>query len=498
MGFPYKSLRDFIKYLDEQGELHHVKGEVDPKWEMGFIHKQVHLKKGPALIYENIKGFPGWRLVDHVLGTFSRCFAAMNTGKERVFDDYIQRTKELTPPKVVDKAAFREVVLTGEEVDLTKLPVPTWAEHDGGPYITYGVVMVRDPDNGYQNMAIYRMQLKGPKKTGILIHVPQHIAHILAKYEARGEPMPLAVALGVDPLIHLCCEATVPYGVSEMDLWGALAGEPLEVVPCRINELQPPARHRRGWAPHRSGLSETNDLLVPATAEIVLEGFVDPEEREPEGPFGEFTGYYSGVYNMNVFRVERMSMRRDAIYHATSVGRPPTEGILVEGLMKALESVKSLRGSIPQVRAARFLGTSALMCVISLERTGRYPGIAMRVGNSLWTSSAGRSYKNIIVVDDDVDIYNDDDVWWAFSVRYQGDRDTLFVPNVQGLFLDPSERPLVGGEVREVVGSLTCKTVFDCTKPMPPLDEGYRRGVVDQPDEVKERVLARWKELGLP
>lgn len=475
MGFPFRSLRDFLQFLDERGELLHVKGQVDPKWEMGFIHKELHLKKGPALIYENVKGFPTWRVADHVLGTYERCFAALNTTKERVFDDYILRSKELIPPRVVEKAAFREVILKGDEIDLTRLPIPTWAEHDGGPYITYGVVMARDPELGYQNMAIYRMQLKGPRRTGILIHVPQHIAHILAKHQERGQRMPLSVALGVDPLVHLCCEATVPYGVSEMNLWGALAGKPLEVVRC-----------------------QTNDLLVPASAEIVVEGYVDPEEREPEGPFGEFTGYYSGVYNMNVFRVEQVSMRQEAIYHATSVGRPPTEGILVEGIMKCLESVKHLRQSIPQVKAARFLGTSALMCVVSLERTGRYPGIAMRVGNALWTSSAGRSYKNIIVVDDDIDIYNDDEIWWAFNVRYQGNQDTLFVPNVQGLFLDPSEQPLVGGEVREVLGSLTCKTIFDCTQPLPPKDEAYRRGVVDQPKEVKERVLARWKELGLP
>ena len=476
MGFPFKSLRDFLHYLEERGELLRIKGQVDPRWEMGFIHKQLHIKGGPALLYEDVKGQPGWQVVDNLLGSYERCFAALNTTKDRVFDDYIERTKHLLPPKIVDEAAFREVELTGDDIDITQIPVPTWAEHDGGPYITYGVVMVRDPVNGYQNMAIYRMQVKGPRKTGILIHVPQHIAHILARYEERGERMPVAVALGVDPLVHLCCEATVPYGVSEMDVWGALAGEPLQVVRCR-----------------------ESDLLVPASAEIVLEGYVDLKEREPEGPFGEFTGYYSGIYNMNVFHITRLSRRKDAIYQATSVGKPPTEGTLVEGLMKCLESVKYLRQSIPQVRACRSLGTSALMCVVSISRSGIYPGIAFRVGNALWTSAAGRSFKNILVVDGDIDIYNDSDIWWAFSTRYQGDRDTHFIPNVQGLFLDPSERPSIAGDLREVVGgSLTCKAVFDLTQPLPPYDEGYRRGVVDQPEEVKERVLKRWKELGLP
>lgn len=475
MGFPFKSLREYLQHLDENNDLLHVKGEVDPRWEIGFIHKQLHMKQGPAVMYEKVKGFPGRRLVDHVLGTYDRCYAALNSTRDTVFNDYIKRTGKLVPPKVVEEAPFYEVVQKGAEVDLTKIPVPTWGEHDGGPYITCGALMARDPEIGFQNMAIYRIMVKGKNRTGVFIHMPKHVAYILAKYEQRGEPMPIAVAIGLDPLTLLCCEATIPYGVSEMDLWGALAGEPLECVRC-----------------------QTNDLLVPATAEIVLEGFVLPDEREPEGPFGEFPGFYSGVYNSNVFHVERLLMRKDAIYQGMSVGRPPTEGTLIEGIMQCLESVKYLQESIPQVKAVRFLGTSSLQCVMALDKKVRYPGLARRAGNALWTSHCGRGFKNIFVVDDDIDIYNDNDIWWAMATRFQGDRDIVTIPNTLGILLDPSERRSLGTDVKEVWDSLTCRTIFDCTEPLPPFDEGYKRGVVDQPKEVKERVLSRWKELGLP
>lgn len=474
MKFPFRSLRDFLTYLEGQGQVATIKGEVDPNWEIAFISKEVHMKQGPALLYENLKGYSGWRLADHVLGTYDRCFAALSTTREKAFDDYATRVSSLVTPKVIKDAPFKEVRLEGEGVDLSQLPVPRWGECDGGPYITSGAVMARDPEIGYQNMAIYRMQVKRKNTTGILIHMPQHIGHIQAKYEAKGQAMPLAVAIGVDPLISLCCEASVPYGVSELDVWGALAGQPLEVVQC-----------------------ETSDLLVPASAEIVLEGIVPPGVREPEGPFGEFTGYYSGVYNCHLFQVQRLFMRRDPIYQGMYVGRPPTEGILIEGLMQCLEAVRYLRESIPQVKAMRVLGTSAIQGVIAVDKKTPYPGLARRVGCAMWSSRCGHNFKNIVVVDDDIDIFSDADIWWAMATRFQGDRDLIVIPDTLGVLLDPSEVRLRAGEVQELV-SLTCRTIFDCTQPHPPFDEGYKRGVVDQPAEVKERVMKRWKELGLP
>lgn len=475
MGFPFESLRDFLRYLEEKKDLVRVKGEVDKKWEIAYIARELHKKQGPAVLYEKIKGHPDWRLADHVLGTYQRCFAVLNSSRDTVFDDYIKRTSKLVPPQLVDEAPFMEVVQKGDEVDLTKIPVPTWGEHDSGPYITSGVLVNRDPESGFLNMAIYRMQAKDKNRTGVFIHMPKHVAYILANYEKRNQVMPMAVAIGCDPLTLLCCESPVPFGVSEMDVWGALAGTPLKAVRC-----------------------QTSDLLIPASAEIVLEGFVDPKEREEEGPFGEFPGYYSGVYNSNVFHVERLLMRKDAIYQGMSVGRPPTEGMIIEGFMQCLEAVKYLRESIPQVRAIRVLGTSSIQCVMSLDKKVRYPGLARRAGNALWTSHCGRAFKNIFVVDDDIDIYNDNDIWWAMATRFQGDRDLVVIPETLGVLLDPSERSSLKGEVREVWDSVTCRTILDCTQPLPPFDEGYKRGVVDQPEEVKKRVLSRWKKLGLP
>ncbi len=203
MGFPFESLRDFLRYLEEKKDLVRVKGEVDKKWEIAYIAKELHKKQGPAVLYENIKGHPDWRLADHVLGTYQRCFTTLNSSRDTVFNDYIKRTSKLVPPQLVDEAPFMEVVQKGDEVDLTKIPVPTWGEHDSGPYITCGVLVNRDPESGSLNMAIYRMQAKDKNRTGVFIHMPKHVAYILANYEKRNEVMPMAVAIGCDPLTLL-------------------------------------------------------------------------------------------------------------------------------------------------------------------------------------------------------------------------------------------------------------------------------------------------------
>lgn len=313
------------------------------------------------------------------------------------------------PWKEVDKANCQEVV--HRDVDILKqLPVPTHNEHDSGAYITAGILVSRDPETGIQNVAIHRCQISGPNRIGILL-LPRHTDHYYRKAEKSGKPLEIAIAIGVEPACLLASQAIVPIDHDELEIAGGLKGTALEVVKC-----------------------VTNDVRVPADAEIIVEGRILPKTREAEGPFGEFPQYYGERAERHVIEVDAITHRRDPLFH-TIVGGG-LEHLLLGAIPREATILAAMRASLPGVKDIHLAlgGVGRYHLYIKLDKTQEGEG-----KNVLLAAFAAHyDIKHAVVVDMDVDIHNPREVEWAISTRFQADRDLIVVPNSQGSKLDPS------------------------------------------------------------
>ena len=265
---PFKDLREFLNLLEEKGELLKTKKPVDVKFEISSYIRKTSDQHGPALLFENVKNFT-MPVVGGVFATRERAFLALESSPQEYVNRFEHALDHVVPPKLVSSAPCKDVIHTGKDVDLTRLPIPTFSEKDPAPFITLGLCISRDPKGGGKNTSIYRLQLKGRSRLGIMA---QQLVRQLTEAESIGKGLPIAIAIGTDPVLALATQWMAPYGTDELALAGALRGEPVEVVKA-----------------------ETVDLEVPATAEIIIEGTVLPNVREEEGPFGEVSGYYTPV-----------------------------------------------------------------------------------------------------------------------------------------------------------------------------------------------------------
>jgi 2,5-furandicarboxylate decarboxylase 1 len=311
-------------------------------------------------------------------------------------------------------------VVHRDAIDLLKLmPIPTHNELDSGPYIAAGLTIARDPETGRQNVAIHRCQVSGPDRIGVLL-LPRHTDHFFRKAEAKGEPLPIALVVGVDPATLLCSQAIVPVGQDELEIAGALRGAPLDVVRCKTNEVR-----------------------VPADAEIVIEGHLLPTTREPEGPFGEFPQYYGERANRHVIQVDAVTHRARPIFH-TIVGGG-LEHLLLGAIPREATILATLQRNFPGVQDVHLSlgGVGRYHLYIKLDKTQEGEGKNVLMG----AFAAHYDIKHAVVVDTDVDIHDPGEVEWAIATRFQADRDALIVSNSQGSKLDPSTDAGVGAKM---------------------------------------------------
>ena len=485
----YRDLREFIRGLEDRGELRRIAVPVDPHLEMTEICDRVLRAGGPALLFEHPKGHD-IPVLANLFGTPQRVALGMgedSTEALREVGRLLAFLKEPDPPrglkaawdtlpalrKVLDMAprrvrnpACQEVVLEGDGVDLGRLPVQHCWPGDAGPLITWGLVVTRGPHRERQNMGIYRQQVLGPDRV-----IMRWLSHRGGALDFRdwqqarpGEPFPVAVVLGADPATLLAAVTPVPDTLSEHAFAGLLRGSRTHLARCLGNDLQ-----------------------VPATAEMVLEGVIHPGDTAPEGPFGDHTGYYNEVDRFPVLTVERITHRREPIYHSTYTGRPPDEPAIL-GMALNEVFVPILAKQFPEI-VDFYLppeGCSYRMAVVRMRK--QYPGHARRVMMGIWSFLRQFMYtKFIIVVDDDIDARDWKDVIWAMTTRMDPARDTVTVERTPIDYLD----------FASPVSGLGSKMGFDATNKWPgETDREWGRPIAMTP-EVKARVDALWDELGL-
>ena len=485
----YKDLRDFIAQLEQRGELKRIRTEVDPNLEMTEICDRTLRAGGPALLFENPKGY-SIPVLGNLFGTEHRVALGMgrnSVSELRELGELLAFLKEPEPPKglrdAMDKlplvkqvlamnpkelssAPCQDVVIERDKVDLRTLPIQTCWPGDAGPLVTWPLVITRGPNKTRQNLGIYRQQLVGRNRLIMrwLSHRGGALDYLEWQQQHPGEPFPVAVALGADPGTILGAVTPVPDTLSEYGFAGLLRGSRTEVVKCL-----------------------THDLQVPASAEFVLEGYIYPDDMEDEGPFVDHTGYYNEVERFPVFTVERITHRRDPIYHSTYTGRPPDEPAVLGVAMNEL-FVPILRKQFPEI-VDFYLppeGCSYRMAVVTMKK--QYPGHAKRVMFGVWSFLRQFMYtKFVIVCDDDVNARDWKDVIWAMTTRMDPGRDTTIIDNTPIDYLDFAS-PVAG---------LGSKMGFDATNKWPGETTREWGTPISMSKEVKQRVDAMWDELGL-
>ena len=488
---PYSSLRDFIDALEKTGQLVRVTEPVSPVLEMTEIGTRLIAEGGPAVLFENVAGSDIPVLIN-LFGTVERVAFAL--GKKpselRGIGEQLAFLKQPEPPgsvkealgmlpllktvmamkpKTVSSAPCQEVVLTGDDIDLSKLPIQTCWPGEPAPLITWPLVVTKGPTGSAEdnyNLGIYRMQVLGKNKT--LMRWLKHrggAQHHARWGKEKREPLPAAAVLGCDPATILAAVTPVPDTLSEYQFSGLLRGKKVELVQCR-----------------------TQPLKVPATAEIVLEGTVSLEDYRDEGPYGDHTGYYNAVEPFPVFTVTAITMRKKPIYLTTYTGRPPDEpSVLGEALNEVF--IPLLQQQFPEIVDFWLPpeGCSYRVAVVSIKKA--YPGHAKRIMLGIWSFLRQFVYtKWVIVVDDDINCRDWKDVIWALSTRMDPVRDLTLIENTPIDYLDfASPESGLGGKVG-----------FDATNKLPPETHREWGTQIQMDKQVIDKVSKIWKKMGLP
>ncbi len=465
-----KSIRDFIEQAEADGMLQRIKAEVDWDLELSHIAKLNEEKQGPALLFENVKDYDS-PVLTSVCTTTERLSLIMGMPKDSTLVDlmrhWVEKGETKVPPKLVDTGPCKENKMMADEVDLFKFPVPKFFPMDGGRFFgTAHFVVTKDPESDWVNVGTYRLQLLDKNTLGTQFIKGKHSDIMLKKYQAMGKPMPVAVVVGCDPLLFLMGAARLSAFESEYDLAGSIRGEPIEVVKC-----------------------ETNDLIVPATAEIVVEGEVDADKFMEEGPFGEYTGYYSGVGAdpRNYIKVNCVTHRNNPIFMSTTVGRAVTDTHMTMALTYGSTLWQQLVAmKIPGIKAIYCPpeGSGRFLAIISMKQM--YPGHADQVLTAAISTEMGAyGLKTVIVVDEDIDPWDISRVMYALSFRFQPNRSQV-IKRGRSTPLDPS-LPI---NAREITGRL----LLDATIPY---DWKEKPIPIELDPDVVKKVQARWSELGL-
>lgn len=489
---PYNSLRDFIQQLESRGLLIRVTEPVSTELEMTEIQTRLLNNTGPAVLFENViteNGPSDMPVLVNIFGTVERVAMGMDSTPDqlRSIGETMAFLKQPEPPggwkeamemlpllkkvmamkpKTVSKAPCQEIILTGDDIDLSKLPVQTCWPGEPAPLITWPLVVTQDPKSELFNLGIYRMQVTGKNTT--LMRWLKHrggAQHHQQWKETRQEPLPVAVAIGADPGTILAAVTPVPDNVSEYQFAGLLRGKKVELVDCK-----------------------TVPLKVPAEAEIILEGHVSLNDYQDEGPYGDHTGYYNSVEPFPVFTISAITMRKNPIYLSTFTGRPPDEpSVLGEALNEVF--VPLLIQQFPEIVDFWLPpeGCSYRIAVVSIKKA--YPGHGKRIMMGVWSFLRQFIYtKFVIVVDDDINVRDWKDVMWAISTRMDPARDTTMIEHTPIDYLDFAS-PESG---------LGSKMGLDATNKLPPETKREWGKKMAMSEEIVEKVTKSWESYGLP
>ncbi|MDP3947969.1 MAG: UbiD family decarboxylase [bacterium] len=473
----FKDLREYIEKLEASGDLVKVKKEVDWNLEIGAIIRRCNETQGPATLFENIKGYPSnYRVMGGPIATFRRAAITMgldpSTHYTKLLDTFIERSKRPIKPLIVSTGPCKENIIVGDKVDLLSFPTPLIHFGDGGRYLgTWNTGANKDPDSDWVNWGMYRLMVHDRYSTGINVSSHQHGGIILQKYEKNNLPMPYVAFIGSDPVVDFLSAIPIPYGINEADIVGAIRGEPLELV-----------------------RAETCDLLVPASAEIILEGVILPGERKGEGPHGEYAGYQqSGIVDRPVFHVKAITHRNNPILTVSNIGTPIDDSHICTGSIGTAANIKMelLRTGLP-IKGIYIPPQSCHhLAIVSTETP--YPHIATRIACLIFAASGGAAIARVIVVNDDIDPTNMDEVIHAFATKCHPVRGEIVIPHALSSpltgFLDPQERTKGFG----------AKAIYDCTWPLDwPADKIPPRSSFRDiyPADIQDKVLSNWAGYG--
>ena len=464
----YKDMREFLNRLEREGELRKVTVPVDPKFEVGAIaFRELQgrgLEGNRAILFEKLAGsaFP---LAINLMASPRRYFMALGvSSREELRRLWCERTSRSLDPVLAESGPAQEVIVE-KDPDLREFPIPTWNERDSAPYITMPCVISKDPETGVRNCGIYRLMVREDwNSTGILAAPYRHLAQHCAKAFAAKRPLPVAVAIGVDPSIMIAAGASFPLGVDEMGRAGALRGAPVEMVRCRRMPLE-----------------------VPANAEIVLEGEIRPDDVGEEGPFGEFTGYYGGERAKRpIFRILCVTRRKNPIDVGSYVGRPPQEDALLLAMTAEMEILRQC--PLPGLREVYVHPHGVFNAICSIEK--RFDGYAKMMAMAILSVWPGRLLKNVILVDSDIDPRDANQLFWALAMRVNPERDVDVIKEVVSVSLDPAMPP----EERVSGKNRMSKMIIDATEPVK--KAGFPEVCLPKSD-VRAQVEANWERYGI-
>ena len=449
----HRTIRDFIDVLKEQGELLSLSKPFDPKYEISTILSELGKRKAPALLFEKAKGFQ-ISVIGNLFGTVKRLSLALGIEEDRLLEEVIPRLEKRVPPVSVSEDRSQEVSLSRGKLDLLNvLPALTHYSKDSGPYITSGISSARDPETGVPGRGLHRMEVRGKNTLGISLLNPP-LADIYAHHRREGKRMEIATVIGVPPAVFIASIFKVPRGTDKLSVAGGLQGEPVETTTAR-----------------------TVDVDIPAHGEIVIEGYIEPGDKEEDGTLGESSGYYMAFGKSPTIRVTGFRYRKGALYHAVVPWAREVDSLLY--LVHGLDFIPKMKREVPSLRRIHLVpmtfGSHVVMS-IDTDHKGE-------IRRALALALSFTSVKKAIVVDGDVDPEDDQEVEWALATRFQADRDLIVIPDLRSQPIDPSARWT--GE-----GFLTAKMGLDATRPK---KEGFEK--VDVPEAVKQRLSGVMKDL---
>jgi 4-hydroxy-3-polyprenylbenzoate decarboxylase len=471
----FKNLREFTEFLEANGKLKHVTVEVDKDWEIGCIAHWLYdcLRDDDifAVQFDNIKGCNAPMVVG-LYSSYDLYAAALNISCNEMLSSWVGALREPIKPTLVESAPVKEIIHLGEDINLLELPIPVWTPgRDGGPYISSASVITKDPETGIQNMAVYRVQVHGQKSTGLFVGPKQHGGIHYDKYCNQGEPMPVALIIGGPPSVNFAAAAKTAYGVDELEIAGGLNRSGVNVVP-----------------------GETVDLLVPSEAEYVIEGFVQPEERRLEGPFGEGLGYMNFAAPAPIINVSAICQRKDAIFHGYIQQMPPSEGHIIweMGLLGPLWFYLKETMRLEPLRDLSIIQGSAGLAMLAVQvRLGHFEE-ALQIGKAIAKINFGQKF--IVLLDEDIDIRDLESVQWALSTRVDPARDIHVVEDISTYMLDPS----IYAGISPVAGD---NAVPPFTSSMAIIDATLKCDIpeIALPGEsFMWKTMERWLDYGLP
>ncbi len=413
-----QSMRGFLDMVarDYPDELLRIREPVSTKLDItSLIFELEQMGRSPVVVYENVEGH-SMPVVTNIAGNRKLLAACLGVPQPDLPSAFRERCQKYIPCELVDVAPWQEVVLEGDAVDLTKLPIPTHFHVDKAPYITGGQLTARDPASGVDTTGFHRFMLTGKNRLGVSLHSRRRMHEFHKRAEEKGEALPAAITLGIHPLHYMGSMVfAYPPNVRKFEIIGGLFGEPYRLAKCGVQDLE-----------------------VPAGAEIIIEGEILAGVREPEGPFSEFTGYASFRSTQNVFIAKRIRMRRDAMFHSVASGMSQ-DHILVSCVTREGEILNTLRRNLPGVIAVHVPHRTcgAFLAIVKMRKSSQgepQQAIMAALGTEFYT-------KYVIVVDEDVDIFDMNDVMWAVATRVRAERDIVFIPHAKGAILDPSSDP---------------------------------------------------------